>query len=364
VAVPPAVAVPSTVAIAPLDEALTFARTADGDRRRVLAVTAYAAGEVVGVDLDALLGRAFTDPLAALDAVGADALRDAVRHAPPTAVRRVRATALDVPLDLGDHHVAAGTNYPEHADEAAVKDGPFLFAKLVRPTPPGAAVPVGDALLDYEVELAWVTLDPLAPGVRPERMGLVLCNDYTDRATLLRHVDPWQPASGTGFTTGKSRPGYLPVGDLFVVPRDPRAFARTLELRLWVGDALRQASPVAAQIWDLDAMLAETWARRDVRWAHGDARVGLLPAGAPAIPPRTLLLSGTPGGTVFAGVDRRTQLAGVGRWLAGGLRRSLTAQVVETYIERARIARSYLQPGTRVTIHVDRLGMIANAIVP
>ena len=27
-------------------------------------------------------------------------------------------------------------------------------------------------------------------------IGLVLCNDVTDRATLLRHVDPWHVESG------------------------------------------------------------------------------------------------------------------------------------------------------------------------
>ena len=68
-------------------------------------------------------------------------------------------------------------------------------------------------------------LAPLAPEHdRPASMGLVLCNDYTDRDALLRTLDPWNPGSGKGFTTGKSFPGSLPVGDLFVIPRDVRAF--------------------------------------------------------------------------------------------------------------------------------------------
>jgi 2-keto-4-pentenoate hydratase/2-oxohepta-3-ene-1,7-dioic acid hydratase in catechol pathway len=223
-------------------------------------------------------------------------------------------------------------------------------------------VSAGDALLDYEVELAWVTLGPLAQGESPTRMGLVLCNDYTDRATLLRHVDAWDPTSGKGFTTGKSFPGYLPVGTLFVVPRNVREFAAALELRLWVNGELRQHAPVAAQVWDLDDTLAETWARRAVTWEHRGARVSLLPA-AGAIPARTLLMSGTPGGTVFAGVDMRARASGVLAWLGGGWQTALTTHVVEAYIDSARAAARYLRPGDRVAIHVERLGVIENEIV-
>jgi 2-keto-4-pentenoate hydratase/2-oxohepta-3-ene-1,7-dioic acid hydratase in catechol pathway len=352
-----------SVEIAPLDAALTFARSGAPHARRVVAVTSYAHGTIGGVDLSIVLGRAVHDPIDALRAYGWQALHDRIAAAPAAARVRIPAADLVVPVDLRGHHVAAGTNYPEHADEAEVEDGPFLFAKLVEPTGPRAPVRQEGALLDYEVEVAFVTLEPLAVGDRAGAMGLVLCNDYTDRATLLRHVDPWNPASGTGFTTGKSRPGYLPVGDLFVVPRDVRAFAASLELRLWVNGALRQQSAVSRQIWDVDRMLAETWARRDTTWAHGDARVSLLSA-EKTIPERTLLLTGTPAGTVFQGVGLGTRLRGVVAWLVGGWDLPLPARVVETYVGEAEAARTYLQPGDRVTIHVERLGTIENVVVP
>jgi 2-keto-4-pentenoate hydratase/2-oxohepta-3-ene-1,7-dioic acid hydratase in catechol pathway len=352
-----------TVDIAPPEAALTFARIAPSGTPRVIAVASYQAGRVAGVDLSALLGRDVGDPIAVLDAVGYDALRDRIVAAIDDARVAVSARDLVLPIDLGNHHIAAGTNYPEHADEAEVEDGPFLFAKLVEPTAPFAPVPAGDALLDYEVELAWVTLAPLAARETPTRMGLVLCNDYTDRATLLRHVDAWDPTSGKGFATGKSFPGYLPVGTLFVVPRDVREFAAALELHLWVNGELRQRAPVAAQVWDLDEMLAATWARRAVTWEHRGTRVSLLAAGD-TIPARTLLMSGTPGGTVFAGVDMRARASGVLAWLGGGWQTALTTHVVEAYIGNARAAARYLQPGDRVTIHVERLGVIENEIVP
>jgi 2-keto-4-pentenoate hydratase/2-oxohepta-3-ene-1,7-dioic acid hydratase in catechol pathway len=38
--------------------------------------------------------------------------------------------------------------------------------------------------------------------------------------------------------------------------------------------------------------------------------------------------------------------------------------VVETYVRQARDAGTYLQPGDRVVIQVDRLGIITNDIIP
>src|SRR6185369_1023953 len=124
-----------TVAIAPLDQALTFARD---ERRRVLAVTAYAGGMVQAVELDA------DDPITLVRAQGYDRVADVVRAGTP---RAIPAATLMAPVDLGDHHVAAATNFPEHAGDAGVKDGPFLFPKLVRPTGPRAPIPAGQALL-------------------------------------------------------------------------------------------------------------------------------------------------------------------------------------------------------------------------
>lgn len=350
------------VAIAPLDEALTFARIGPVERPRVMAVTAYAGGTVSGVDLSALLGRPVGDPIEVVEREGWESLRGRIAAAPESAAVAVPAAELIAPVDLLGHHVAAGTNYPEHAGEAEVEDGPFLFAKLVEPSGPRAPVAAGEALLDYEVELAFVPFQPIREGAPLPMIGLVLSNDYTDRATLLRHVDPWDPTSGKGFTTGKSAPGYLPIGDLFVVPRDLRAFAAPLELRLWVNGAPRQQARVAEQIWDFDRLLAETWARRDVTWEHRGAQVSLLaPDGT--IPARSLILSGTPGGTVFQGVGWGTRLRGLRGWLSGGWSQPVAGAVMETYIREARADGSYLQPGDRVTIRVDRMGVIDNPIV-
>ena len=341
------------VAIAPTDEALTFARVG----RRVLAVTRYEDGRIDGVDLAA------EDPIPLVLAEGYDALRRRIDTAPAGERVSVAARELGPPVDLRDHHVATGLNFPAHAGESGAGAEPFLFPKLTAPTGPRAPVAVAGRLLDYEVEVAWVPLAPLAERDRPAGMGLVLCNDYTDRDTLLRAVDPWNPGSGKGFTTGKSFPGSLPIGDLFVIPRDARAFAAGLELRLWVNDRLRQRAPLDSITWKLDDLVAQTWARRDLRWDDRGNEVR-LPIVDGRIPDRTLIMSGTPDGTIFRAVGSGQKMRGLGAWLLGGFGRPLPDHVIDAYIRDARDAGIYLQPGDRVAIHVERLGVIENEVIP
>ena len=349
------------VAIADPSEALTFARTLRDGAQPLLAVRGYRWGTVEAVDLSSLFGRPVTGAAALLREQGYDALASAIAGASAEHVLSVPATELVTPLDLGAAHVAAGTNYPEHAGEAGVQEGPFLFAKLVAPTGPYAPVAAGDGLLDYEVEIALVPLAPIRGGEKPAHVGLVLANDYTDRATLLRHIDPFDVASGKGFTTGKSFPGYMPVGNLLVVPRDFRAFVPQLQLELYVNGRLRQRERGGAMIWDSDELLRQTFARASLRWDHRGTEVSLLGDGD-ALDEDALLLTGTPHGTVFAGVSTAQKLRGAARWAFGGFGGSVGDGVVETYIDDARAAGIYLKPGDEVVIHVDRLGVIRNRV--
>jgi 2,4-diketo-3-deoxy-L-fuconate hydrolase len=350
-----------SVAISDPEDALTFARVGPDGARRVIAVTRYQAGSVEGVDLSASLGRQVADPIRIFLEVGYERLRAAVSQSPPSSRVSVRAEELVIPLDLRDRHVAAGTNFAEHAGETSVEHGPFLFPKLVSPTGPYSPVPAGTALLDYEAELAWVPLEPLSEHTPPGFMGFVVCNDYTDRERLLRSLDVGDIASGTGFTAGKSAPGYLPVGNLFVVPRDFRVFAANLELRLYVNHRLRQRSMAREMIWDIDEILAQTWARRSLRWEHRGREVSLLGKSG-VIPDRTLIMSGTPHGTVFRGIGAGQKISGFLAWLLGGWGESIPSHAISAYIEDARSAGVYLQPGDQVAIHVDYLGVIRNDV--
>jgi 2-keto-4-pentenoate hydratase/2-oxohepta-3-ene-1,7-dioic acid hydratase in catechol pathway len=347
-----------SVDIARPAEALTFARVGRG----VVLVAAYEDGRVSGLNLTCALSRSVSDPIEVFRAEGYQRLEQLATTSSPDCAIVSRVADLAVPVDLGSHHVAAGANFPEHAGESDVEDGPFLFAKLVEPTSPQADVAAGAGLLDYEVELAWVPLDELRRGHEAEHLGLILCNDYTDREVLLRHIDVWDVASADGFTTGKSFPGFLPVGNLFVIPADYRAFAEALELRLYVNGEERQRSRVSQAVWSFDDLIDQTWQWQERRWDHHGQPVALL-SEKDVIAARTLIMGGTPSGTGFQGVSRRQQVAGVVAWLWGGWDRPVTAHVIDAYAARARVEKRFLQPGDRVVIHVDRMGVIDNRVL-
>lgn len=339
-----------TIEIAAPDDALTFARLADG---RTIAVFSYQDGVLSGAPIGA------EDAVAIFARLGYEGTRALIDGASERL--DVEAAALATPVALNDRHIAAGANYREHAREAAVTEGPFLFPKYTAPTASRAPVRAGDGLLDYEAELCLVATAPI-PDDAPAAGGLVLCNDFTDRARLLREIDADDPRSGRGFTDGKSAETFLPVGDLFVIPRDLAAFVSTLTLQLSVDGRERQRAGVGDWIWDLDRILQEARGRKHVVWTYqgGEARLPFDPTGA--VPARTMILAGTPGGTVFRGIYPSAYARGLAGWAAGFLRGPLSQKVIEAHIRAAAASGDFLQPGALVTIEVDRLGALANRI--
>lgn len=348
----------ATIAIARSDQALTFARFGEGANAQTIVVNRYHDGVVTGVDLAPLL-QPGEDAIAAYNRLGYDAIATFVAAA-KTNVSRDAAT-LAVPVDLRSLHAGVATNYPEHADEAKVKDGPFMFAKVAQPTTARAAIPASSGLLDYEVELCFVTLKPLSANAGANG-GLILCNDVTDRAALLRGADTNDIASGKGFTDGKSGAGFLPVGDLFVVPRNLKTFVKPMELHLSVNGEPRQRARVTTWIWDLDRLLLETAKRSSVSWSwrEGSARLPVNNDGI--MPDRTLVLAGTPAGTIFHGPGPATFVRGTYDWVTNFGRGSIIAAIVERTITDNRASGGYLQPGDVVTIRADQLGTLENRV--
>lgn len=349
------------VPIAAPEVALSFARYAASDGPRTLLVLGYQDGYVEGVDLSEAVGEQHLDPVQTFRAMGYEALQAIATSTHARA--RISSERLVLPLDFGPAHIAAGTNYPEHAGEVGLNedDEPYLFPKLVRPTPFDAPVSVGQALLDYEVELGFVALEPIEVGSTPKWMGLILCNDFTDRALLLRSLDPDDVTSGKGFTTGKSRRSFLPVGQLLVIPRDYRSFAAETRLKLYVNLALRQQAYVSEAIWDIDAIFREIWAREGVTWDHRGRRYPLF---TDRIEAGTIIMSGTPYGVVFNEVGTEPRSSALLEWLAGGWDRSFADHAIEDYITDAKAAGIYLLTGDRVDIHVEHMGTIHSEVQP
>ncbi len=357
----------TTLAIALPEQALTFARFGEGAAAQTFVVRRYQDGVVSGVDLAPLLLPG-EDAIAAYNRLGYEAIAAFVAAA-KTSVSHEAAT-LAVPVDLRAVHAAVATNYPEHADEAEVEDGPFMFAKIAQPTASRAAIPASPGLLDYEVELCFVTLSDLpvvpaatgAKAIKAMKGGLLLCNDVTDRAALLRGVDISDIASGKGFTDGKSGAGFLPVGELFIVPRDLTAFVAPLELHLAVNGEERQRTRVVNWIWDLDRLLLESAKRRGVSWTWREGSARLPVSNEGILPDRTLVLAGTPAGTIFKGPGPATFIRGIAHWIKSFGKGGIVAAIVERTIADDHASGGYLQRGDVVTIRVDQLGTLENRV--
>ncbi|MDP9143032.1 MAG: fumarylacetoacetate hydrolase family protein [Pseudomonadota bacterium] len=313
------------VSIAPPEQALSFARSAG----RLLLVLRYAENKVDAVDLTAQFALDHDDPLRTYAALGYDALAGAA-----TAPRiSVAVSALELPLLAPAHNLAIGTNYREHAREAGLEEQPFLFPKIAAPTRHDIAVPKGtSARLDYEAELGLVVLEDLdGPTPAPARMGLVLCNELTDRWALVRNFKRGSEMGTSGFVDGKSRDGFSVLGPLLVIPRDLAAFYPQLRLQLWRNGLLRQDGIAADMVWNPAQQLQQFFARADWSFHRGDGTVALLPQ-PKRITAGTVIFSGTPAGVIFKPHNLWAS------WL-------------------------YLQPGEDVAIRADYLGVIRNRIL-
>ena len=115
--------------LAPPDDAITLARTLDGE---VLLVTAVGEDGVVAVDLGAAGGHSYEDAVDAYTRLGAAGLRALAAESS----ENYRWDELGLPLTPRFPHIAAGTNYRAHARESGRdSEEPFLFPKLSTSTP-------------------------------------------------------------------------------------------------------------------------------------------------------------------------------------------------------------------------------------
>jgi 2-keto-4-pentenoate hydratase/2-oxohepta-3-ene-1,7-dioic acid hydratase in catechol pathway len=278
---------PPLPVVADRSAALTLARSAQG----LLLVTGAEGGRVRAINLTARFGREATrDTLEFFRATGYEALQ--TLEGPEVTVAL---DELGLPLALRDAHLAAGTNYAEHADEVLLDDPPFLFPKLAAPTPWNAPIP-WTKRLDYEAELAAIPLATVTGPDDPPGYAVVLANDVTDRLTLIRELDLDEPMGTTGFAASKGQAGFLPVGPWLVIPRKPE-FYRDLEFRLYVDGRLRQRFNTRDMILSTDDIVRQGFRDRSMDYRKGSTRVSLIPD--EGVPTGSLILTGTAGGVMF-----------------------------------------------------------------
>lgn len=344
--------------LAPIEQAHTFAQVRQADRVHTLLALKLDAGKLAAIDLSAASGLH-----------GADAF-DVIKRFDTAALDRLARQAEDVrsyPLERllgvrprGLAHIAAGTNYPAHGAEVGMHQA-FLFPKLSHAGGPRTTVVAAPgALLDYEVEVCARFDRELrsTADFDAARKGFFLCGDFSDRATLVRNIKLANPASGDGFADAKSGPDRFPTGALLVVPRDWKAFLRSVTIATHVDGQQRQYAKAGDMIKDLRAIVGETLAEAGARtWSYAGGRIPMVARAA--IGTESAVLTGTGDGVVFkepepavieavmGASDRAGQLAQIERYLAG---------------EAAK--RIYLQPGNRVRHSSNVLGWIDTTVVP
>ncbi|MEA2081010.1 MAG: fumarylacetoacetate hydrolase family protein [Pseudomonadota bacterium] len=278
--------------------------------------------------------------------------------------------------------IGAGINYAMHRDEVgADPEGELLlFPKPVVPTGPYVPVRAGTQigetpsrpvlLLDYEVEMGLVLLEDLSLHKLPpsyevfvDKVAFFVANDVSNRKPIILDDE-------TGYTLGKSRPTYLPVGPWMVHgsqlrPRTMSEGEHRLRIGLEVHESTasqgraqsRQFSDTGAMLrgpWTIVRHLGEVLAQGKVicmRDTYGNPRYlhdadGVIPAGS-------LILTGTPGGTAIRepGLWYKAKL-----FMRGGLSMEGARQLFAEDAEHNIGASSYLEDGDRVESWIEHLG--------
>ena len=274
------------VAIADLSQALTFARTESA----LILVSAHEGDRLRGINLTEIYGDVTEDLFSFLEMFDASSFRETNAK-----IESFSINELLQPANYSYPGVAAGTNFREHAEEVYSDDPPFLFPKLVEAGPWNQTVPFVSRL-DFEAEICAFPLDAVRPNQPRPRFGFVLCNDFTDRWSLVSEIDLDEPLGRTGFATGKGCNGCLPTGYLVVIPKDPD-FYRSISAELFVNDRRLQAFGLSEMILSLDEIVDKALRDADMLYQRGDNAVPLLPSNH--IPKGTLILTGTGAGVLF-----------------------------------------------------------------
>lgn len=272
---------------------------------------------------------------------------------------------------------AIGVNYPGHGEETG-QDKPIAFNKFAEPTPPYLDVkqverlPKGSGkmvpLLDYEVEIAFVALEPIPLDEVPpndlllQKIAFFGVNDVSDREPII--LD-----QATGYTKGKGRLGFLPAGPWLVPgrrfrPKTSTSVGENLVLQLDVvhgGVRQRRQEGISAEmILGLREILAELGSRNEATAPAGtvvvmeDAdgvRRRIVPGNV--LPAGSIVLTGTPEGTA---INAPSPLHKVKLLMKGRFSREGAAQkFVEEQIEEAK-ELGYLQVGDTVDQAITGLG--------
>lgn len=352
--------------VAPPQVALTVAQTRNQNGQVVnLLVTGIGDQTIQALDMTQLGASLDVGVFEAVRAVGKDKL--AGLHLDEALVGEYKLTALLPAGGSADRHVASGTNFPEHAEEASFFEV-FNFPKFGQPLPAVTTVEHRPGvLLDYEVEIC-VRFDRDIKTIQDfdeAEKGFFLCADFTDRSTLLRMVDTDNFDSGSGFSDSKSREDFFPSGPFVVMPVDWAKFVNNERIMTQVADGVRQDARGGEMTMDFrqltEKVLGDVTSTRFLYQGENHLLVHdkMIPKGA-------ALMSGTAEGVIFRSPTGGDITAGVlehiftGKFLGD---QSGYDTVIESFIEQELEGNRYLRVGEVVKYSSSSMGTIHVTVV-
>jgi len=260
-------------------------------------------------DLRSVAGTSCPATMQQLLEKGIGRIQHAATYFNPESHRPVDASVLCAPVPKPGKIVAIGRNYAAHARETGFvpAEEPRIIFKLgtsVIGTGETVRRPSGVEKLDWEVELAAVIGQNIggadtAPATATNAIaGYTIANDITAREYQIDRTPPQ-----TSFA--KSMDCFAPMGPYLATP-DEMGDLTALTLRTWINDELMQEGCVADMIFPVADLVA--YIARFITLEPGD-----------------VVLTGTPSGS---GAFRDPPV--------------------------------YLQPGDRMRLEIDRLGVLEN----
>jgi 2-keto-4-pentenoate hydratase/2-oxohepta-3-ene-1,7-dioic acid hydratase in catechol pathway len=354
-------AAPLRSSLLPLSDGWTLAQLVDSNGMlRTHLVVGFDTNSVTAIDLHNHGAPDSKNPFAVLASLSEQKLTalakdQSLQHSIPFA-------ELSSVAGSARRHLAIGTNFPEHAEEAA-SDSVFNFPKFGVATPSRTTVSwVEGGLLDYEVELCARFDRPIRSLVDfdESRKGFFLCGDFTQRGTLLRLIDPQNFDSGSGFSDAKSGAGFFPSGALLVVPNDWQKFIANQRMTTSMNGEARQDARGGEMIFDFRQLTEKVLADMDKpRFLFQGEYMKLAPSGQ--IDLDMILMSGTSEGVIFTMPTRADVIDGVLAYLRGGAmfgKPSFYDSVVDSFINTEYESGHFLEPGDQVEFGSSSLGNI------
>ncbi|MBT8114289.1 MAG: fumarylacetoacetate hydrolase family protein, partial [Arenicella sp.] len=352
---------PLETAMLPIADGWTLAQALDNESRvRTFLVVGFDDDTITGVDIQGLGGSASINPFDVLASVAESQLMTA--SADEGQYVTIPFAQLLSVAGSGERHLGIGTNFPEHAEEAA-SSSVFNFPKFGTATPARTTVPwIKGGLLDYEVELCLRFDRPIRSldDFDAATKGFFLCGDFTERATLLRLLDPQNLDSGNGFSDGKSGPGFFPSGALLVIPKDWKKFIAEQRMTTSMNGEARQDARGGEMILNFRELADKVLGDMEKpRFLYRDSYVKLAPNGQ--IDSDMILMSGTSEGVIFTMPTLADIIDGLLAYLGNGAilgEKPLMPTLIDRFIEAEYQSQHFMQPGDRIEFASSSMGRI------